>query len=74
MIRITFSSFSNMKVCSVFSLESSHRGDSNEYIQHTIINKKTIAQNYPKYNKASKAIQSPRTVPFFLLISSLDGY
>ena len=25
-------------------------------------------------NKASKAIQSPRTVPFFLLISMLDGY
>ena len=25
-------------------------------------------------NKASQAIQSPRTVPFFLLISLLDGY
>ena len=24
----------------MFSLESSHRGDSNEYTQHTIINKK----------------------------------
>ena len=28
--------FFNMKVCYVFSLESPHRGDSNEYTQHTI--------------------------------------
>ena len=35
----------------MFSLESPHRGDSNEYIQHTIINiKKKITRNYPKYN------------------------
>ena len=27
-----------------------------------------------KGNKASQAIQSPRTVPFFLLVSLLDGY
>ena len=27
-----------------------------------------------KHNKASQAIQSPRTVPFFLLVSLLDGY
>ena len=27
-----------------------------------------------KVNKASQAIQSPRTVPFFLLVSLLDGY
>ena len=26
------------------------------------------------FNKASQAIQSPRTVPFFLLVSLLDGY
>ena len=25
-------------------------------------------------NKESQAIQSPRTVPFFLLVSLLDGY
>ena len=37
-IGISFLSFSNMKVCCVFSLESPHRGDSNEYTQHTIIN------------------------------------
>ena len=36
--RDTFSSLSNMRVCCVFSLESPHRGDSNEYTQHTIIN------------------------------------
>ena len=27
-----------------------------------------------KENKASQAIQSPRTVPFFLLFSLLNGY
>ena len=44
-----FSVFFNMKVCYVFSLESPHRGDSNEYTQHTIINiKRKIALNYPK--------------------------
>ena len=49
---IVFSSFSNLEVCCVFSLESPHRGDSYEYIQHTIINiKKKIIQNYPKYRK-----------------------
>ena len=29
-----------MKVCCVFSLESRHRGDSNEYTQYTIFNVK----------------------------------
>ena len=28
----------------------------------------------PHHNKASQAIQSPRTVPFFLLVSLQDGY
>ena len=39
-----FSNFFNMKVCCVFSLELSHRGDSNEYTQYTIFNIK----KYPK--------------------------
>ena len=44
-----FSIFLNMKVCCVFSLESPHRGDSNEYAQHTIFNiKKKITLNHPK--------------------------
>ena len=35
----------------MFSLESPHRGDSNEYTQQTIININTkITLNYPKYN------------------------
>ena len=35
----------------MFSLESPHRGDSNEYTQHAIIYiKKTITLNYPKFN------------------------
>ena len=33
----------------MFSLESPHRGDSNEYIHHTIINQ-NITLKYPKYN------------------------
>ena len=44
-----FSMFFNMKVCCVFSLESPHRGDSNEYTQFIIFNiKKKIALNFPK--------------------------
>ena len=40
--------FLNMKVYCVFSLESPHRGDSNEYTQYTIFNvKKKIALIYP---------------------------
>ena len=50
-IGIIFFIFFNMKVCCVFSLESPHRGDSNEYAQYAIINvKKKITLNYPKYN------------------------
>ena len=41
-----FSIFFNMKACCVFSLESPHRGDSNEYTQHAIINIKIA--NYTK--------------------------
>ena len=48
---VFFSIFFTMNVCYVFSLESPHRGDSNEYTQHTIINIKTkITLNYPRYN------------------------
>ena len=44
-------SFSDMKVCYVFSLELPHPGDSNEYTQHTLSRiKKENHQNYPKYN------------------------
>ena len=35
----------------MFSLESPHQGDSNEYTQHNIISlKKEINKNYPKDN------------------------
>ena len=44
-----FSIFFNMKVCCVFSLESPHRGDSNEYTQYTIFNIKK--GNHPKLSK-----------------------
>ena len=41
--------FFNMKIYCVFSLESPHRGDSNEYTQYTIFNiKKKITRNYRK--------------------------
>ena len=44
-----FSIFFNMKVYCVFSLESPHRGDSNEYTQYTIFSmKKENTLNYPK--------------------------
>ena len=39
----------NMKACCVFSLESPHQGDSNEYAQHTIFNiKNKITLNHSK--------------------------
>ena len=37
-ILVFFSILLNIKVCCVFSLESPHRGDSNEYSQNTIFN------------------------------------
>ena len=38
-----------MTVCCVFTLESPHRGDSNEYIQYIIFNmNKKNTLNYPK--------------------------
>ena len=41
--------FVNMKVRCVFSLESPHPGNSNEYIQYTIFNiKKKTTLNYPR--------------------------
>ena len=45
--RDIFAIFYNMKVCRVLSVESPHRGDSNEYPQNTIFNVK-IAIHYPK--------------------------
>ena len=48
--RDIFLSFFNMKVYCAFSLESPHRGDSNEYTQYTVFNiKKKISLNFPKY-------------------------
>ena len=42
--------FFHMKVRCMFSLESPHRGDSDEYIQYTIFNiKKKITVNCSKY-------------------------
>ena len=44
-----FSTFFNMKVFCVFSLESPHRGNSKEYTQYTIFNvENKITQNYLK--------------------------
>ena len=50
-IKRIFSIFYNIKVCCVFSLESPHRGDSDECTQYSIFifnfKKKKIALNYP---------------------------
>ena len=45
-----FPIFFNMKVCYVFSLESPHRGVSNEYTQYTIFlnSKRKITLKHPK--------------------------
>ena len=49
-VEIIFSIFFNMKVHCVFSLESPHRGDSNEYTKCTMVNikKKKITLKYLK--------------------------
>ena len=47
--RDIFFTFFNMKVYCVFSLESPHRGDSNDYTQYTIFNiKRKVDLNYLK--------------------------
>ena len=47
-IRISLA-FYNMKVWFVFSLNSPHCGDSNEYTQYTVFNiKNKVTLNYPK--------------------------
>ena len=43
-----------MEACCLFSLESPHLGDSNEYTQYTIFNIiMKFKRNYPKYNNVS---------------------
>ena len=43
------STFFDTKLCSVFSLKSPHRGDSNVYTQYnTFLLKKKFTLNYPK--------------------------
>ena len=53
-----FSIFYNMKVYCVFSLESPHPGDSNEYTQYTIFN--MYKKNTLKYPKSAAMGFFPR--------------
>ena len=54
-----FFRFFNVKVCCVFSLESPHRGDSNEYTKYTIFN--TNKKNILNYPKSAAMGSFPRT-------------
>ena len=54
-----FSIFFNMKVYCVFSLESPHQGDSNEYTQYTISQYKK--ENYPTSATMEFVPRDPRT-------------
>ena len=60
--RDIFSIFFNMQVYCVFSLESPHRGDSNEYTQNTIYQYKK--ENHPElsqicnYGTCSKGLKN----------------
>ena len=49
--------FYNMKVFCVFSLESPHLGDSNEYTQYTVFN---IKKNHTKFSKSASKRLFPR--------------
>ena len=52
----------NMRVYCVFSLESPHRGDSNEHTQCTIFNiKKKSTLNYPKFAVMGFFLRDSRT-------------
>ena len=60
--RDIFLIFFNMKVCCMFTLESLHRGDSNEYTQYTIFNmNKKHNLNYPKSAAMGFFPRDPRT-------------
>ena len=64
--------FYNMKVCCVFSLESPHRGDSDEYTQYTIFNiKKKITLNHPR--SAAKGFFPKHTCDTSLIILETPG-
>ena len=43
-------------------------------ISTEILSQRAVKSKTTTLNKASQAIQSPCTVPFFLLVSLLDGY
>ena len=49
MNRNIFSIFFNIEVFCMFSLESPHRGDSNEYTQYTI----SVEKNHPKLSQSA---------------------
>ena len=57
--RDVFSIFFNMKVCCVFSLESPHQGDSNEYTQYTI--SQYNKESHPKSATMEFVPRDPRT-------------
>ena len=60
-IRIyVFFIFFKMKVCCVFSLESPHRGNSNEYTQYTIFNIKKKISIYFLKSIANRFFQGTR--------------
>ena len=48
--------------------------DRNTHMYINVCKQYMLPAGSPKLNKASQAIQSPRTVSFFLLVSLLDGY
>ena len=52
-----------MKVCFVFSSESPHRGDSNEYTQHTIFNIKTNHPNFFQFCSCDFFLGTQERVP-----------
>ena len=77
-IGVFFSIVCNIKVYCVFSLELSHRGDSNEYTQYTIFNmkKKKKKKNILNYSKSgifprdsSTSSKQPGSLKFYCIFS-----
>ena len=64
-MKVYISIIYNIKVCCVISLESPHRGDSNEYTQYNIFNikEKKFTLNYPKSAAMGFFPRDSRTSP-----------
>ena len=64
-----------MKLCCVFSLESPHRGYSNEYKQYTIFSiKKKTTRNFPKSAAMDFFSKGPKNEFYTATVNEPSGF